>query len=84
MKKKEVKKEPEWKDYSIVQTVKTPLGQFPVTISFYAKLPDNAYIDVAKEQVHFESFSKRFGVNLLYPSRWVVFQEAFKYIFSRH
>lgn len=84
MKKKTIKKEPEWKDYSLTQTVKTPLGQFPVTIGFYAKLPDNVYIDVNPKVVSFNSYSKKYGMNLLFPSRLEVFKEAFRYIFSSH
>lgn len=84
MKKKEIKIEPEWKDYKLTQTVKTPLGEFPVTISFYAKLPDNVYIDSAQHQINFNSYSKKYGMNLLYPSRWEVLKEACRYIFSKH
>jgi len=84
MKKKTIKKEPEWKDYSLTQTVKTPLGQFPVTIGFYAKLPDNVYIDVSPMTVSFNSYSKKYGMNLLFPSRVEVFKEALRYIFSSH
>ena len=49
-----------------------------------SKKIDNAYIDVKAKTASFNSYSKKYGMNLLFPSRWVVFQEAFKYIFGRH
>jgi len=82
--KKAIKKEPEWKSYSITQIVKTAFGQFPVTIGFYAKLPDNIYTDVKPNTVSFSSYSKKYGMNLLFPSRLEVFKEALKYIFRKH